>query len=75
MKKEYDFSKGRRGPVLKVPPGKTRVTIRLDDDILDWFRQQVDATRAAETTKPSSMRLSAVLCARSRNLERQLSGA
>lgn len=42
MKKEYDFSKGRRGAVLKVPPGKTRVTIRLDDDILDWFRQQVD---------------------------------
>ena len=42
MKKEYDFSKGRRGAVLKVPPGKTRVTIRLDNDILDWFRQQVD---------------------------------
>ena len=42
MKKEYDFSKGRRGPVLRVPPGKTRVTIRLDNDILDWFRQQVD---------------------------------
>jgi uncharacterized protein (DUF4415 family) len=42
MKKEYDFSKGRRGPVLKAPPGKTRVTIRLDDDVLDWFRQQVD---------------------------------
>jgi len=42
MKKEYDFSKGRRGPVLRVPPGKTRVTIRLDNDILDWFRQEVD---------------------------------
>lgn len=42
MKKEYDFSKGRRGAVLRVPPGKTRVTIRLDDDILDWFRQRVD---------------------------------
>lgn len=42
MKKKYDFSTGRRGAVLKVPPGKTRVTIRLDDDILDWFRQQVD---------------------------------
>ena len=42
MNKEYDFSKGRRGPVLKVPPGKTRVTIRLDDDVLGWFRQQVD---------------------------------
>jgi len=42
MKKEYDFSKGRRGAVLTVPPEKTRVTIRLDNDILDWFRQQVD---------------------------------
>jgi len=42
MKKEYDFSKGKRGPVLRAPPGKTRVTIRLDDDVLEWFRQQVD---------------------------------
>jgi uncharacterized protein (DUF4415 family) len=42
MKKEYDFSKGSRGPVLRAPPGKTRVTIRLDNDILDWFRKQVD---------------------------------
>jgi uncharacterized protein (DUF4415 family) len=42
MKKEYDFSKGRRGAVLRTPPGKTRVTIRLDDDLLDWFRQRVD---------------------------------
>jgi uncharacterized protein (DUF4415 family) len=42
MKKEYDFSKGKRGAVLKAPPGKTRVTIRLDSDILEWFRQQVD---------------------------------
>jgi len=42
MKQEYGFSKRRRGAILRVPPGKTRVTIRLDDDILDWFRQQVD---------------------------------
>lgn len=42
MKKQYNFSQGQRGPVLKVPPGKTRVTIRLDQDVLDWFRQQVD---------------------------------
>jgi len=40
MKKEYDFSKGKRGPVIKIPKGKTRITIRIDDDILDWFRQQ-----------------------------------
>ena len=39
---EYDFSQGKRGPVLPVQPGKTRITIRIDDDILDWFRHQVD---------------------------------
>jgi len=43
MRKEYDFSKARRGPVLPVATGKTRITIRLDDDILDWYRAQVDA--------------------------------
>jgi len=42
MKKEYDFKRGRRGAVLRVPPGKTRVTIRLDDDVLEWFRECVD---------------------------------
>jgi len=43
MKKEYDFSKGKRGAVVPVPAGKTRITIRLDDDILGWFRDQVHA--------------------------------
>ena len=42
MKREYDFSRARRGPVVPVPKGKTRITIRLDDDVLDWFRRQVD---------------------------------
>jgi uncharacterized protein (DUF4415 family) len=41
MKREYDFSKARRGAVVGVPRGKTRITIRLDDDILAWFREQV----------------------------------
>lgn len=41
MKKEYDFSRGIRGAVIKTPPGKERITIRLDDDILEWFRNQV----------------------------------
>jgi len=43
MKREYDFSKARRGPVIPVPKGKTRVTIRLDEDVLAWFRAQVEA--------------------------------
>ena len=41
MRKEYDFSKAKRAPVVPVPPGKTRITIRLDDDVLAWFREQV----------------------------------
>ena len=43
MKNEYDFSKGKRGAVVKPRPGKTRITIRLDDDVLQWFRDQVHA--------------------------------
>jgi uncharacterized protein (DUF4415 family) len=43
MRKQYDFSKAKRGPVVSVPKGKSRITIRLDDDVLDWFREQVDA--------------------------------
>ena len=42
MRKEYDFSKAKRGRVVRVPKGKTRITIRLDDDLLEWFRAQVD---------------------------------
>ena len=41
MKRNYDFSKARRGAVVATPPGKTRITIRIDDDVLDWFRKQV----------------------------------
>ena len=41
MKKEYDFSKGKRGPVVPVPTGKTRITIHLDDDVIAWFKARV----------------------------------
>ncbi len=43
MRKIYDFSKGKRGPVVKPPAGKTRITIRLDDDLIEWFKAEVDA--------------------------------
>ena len=42
MRKEYDFSGGRRGPVVPVTTKKTRITIRIDDDLLEWFRRRVD---------------------------------
>jgi uncharacterized protein (DUF4415 family) len=41
MKDHYDFGKGKRGPLLPTP-GKERITIRLDTDILDYFREAVD---------------------------------
>ena len=41
MRKEYDFSKGRRGAVVPPTAGKRRITIRLDEEILDWFKEQV----------------------------------
>jgi uncharacterized protein (DUF4415 family) len=42
MRKEYDFSQGKRGPVAPVQPGKVRITIRIDADILNWFRDKVN---------------------------------
>jgi uncharacterized protein (DUF4415 family) len=39
MKKAYDFSKARRGAVLSST-GKTRITIFLDDAIIDHFKTE-----------------------------------
>jgi len=39
--KEYDFSKGKRGPVIPNK-GKTRITIFIDSDILGWFRDEAE---------------------------------
>lgn len=48
MRKEYDFSRAKRArdvPVLariqRENANKERITIRLDADVLDWFRKQV----------------------------------
>lgn len=40
MRDEYDFTGGKRGPVVPPSANKTRITIRLDTDILDWFKTQ-----------------------------------
>ncbi len=36
-----DFGKGKRGPVVKPDPNKVRITIRLDADIVDHFKNIV----------------------------------
>ena len=43
MREEYDFSQAKRGAVVPSSPNKTRITIRIDTDILNWFREQVNA--------------------------------
>jgi len=42
MEIEYDFSQGKRGAIDPTGTGKTRITIRIDDDVLAWFREQVN---------------------------------
>lgn len=36
-----DFSGGERGPVIAPDPGKLRITIRLDRDIVEYFKTKV----------------------------------
>jgi uncharacterized protein (DUF4415 family) len=38
---EYDFENAEQGPVVRPAGAKTRITIRVDTDVLNWFRQQV----------------------------------
>ncbi len=47
MKREYDFTGAKRGAVVKAAPGKSRITIRLDNTVLDWFRKQAHAAGGA----------------------------
>lgn len=43
MRKAHDPGRLDRGPVVPVPAGKMRITIRLDEDLLRWFKHQVRA--------------------------------
>ena len=72
MKKEYDFSKGKRGPVIKIPKGKTRITIRIDDDILDWFRRQVHSAGGGNYQTLINMALREYMNSKSQSLKETL---
>jgi uncharacterized protein (DUF4415 family) len=48
---QYDFSKAKRGAIEKLSPGKTRVTIRPDNEILEWFRAEVEDKGAGSYQK------------------------
>ena len=40
-KEEFDFTQAKQGALVPDAPNKTRITIRLDNDVLNWFRNQV----------------------------------
>ncbi|RPJ55845.1 MAG: ribbon-helix-helix protein, CopG family [Acidobacteria bacterium] len=57
MKKEYDFENAKRGPVIPSQ-GKTRITIFLDDDILEAFRSRAEeAGRGYQTMINDALRM------------------
>src|SRR5439155_19932030 len=72
LRKEYDFSKGRRGPVIPILAGKTRITIRIDDDVLEWFREQVDAAGGGNYQKLINLALREHISRRREPLEATL---
>jgi predicted DNA binding CopG/RHH family protein len=56
MKTEYDFSQGKRGAIVPQT-GKTRITIYIDDDVLETFRQLGDAAgKGYQTTMNEALR-------------------
>lgn len=58
MRKEYDFSRGKRGAVIPSP-GKTRITIMLDDDVIGAFRAKAEAAgRGYQTLINEALRAS-----------------
>ena len=72
MKAEYDFSKARRGALAPAAPGKTRITIRLDNELIEWFKVlrarsmklAEETIRASSTRRSRSMSNSRALSAR-----------
>lgn len=41
-RRQIDFSRAKRGAVVKPQPGKTKISIRLDNEVLDHFRALVE---------------------------------
>ena len=41
-KEELNFSKAEQGAIIETPPGKIRITIRLVNNVINWFRKKVN---------------------------------
>ena len=40
--RDIDFSRSRRGAVVRPEPGKTKISIRLDNAVIEFFRSTVE---------------------------------
>jgi uncharacterized protein (DUF4415 family) len=40
--RDIDFTHAKRGPVVPSEPGKTKISIRLDNRVLEYFRSLVE---------------------------------
>ena len=70
MRKEYDFSNGKRGAVIPSM-GKTRITILLDEEVIEFFRTQADASGLGYQTMINTALRAAVADAASKAAEDQ----
>jgi uncharacterized protein (DUF4415 family) len=68
MRDQYDFSKGKRGVVIPSP-GKTRITIMLDDDILEYFRAKAEAQGSGYQTMINAALRATVAVANGQDVE------
>src|SRR6266404_3847842 len=68
MRKEYDFRKGKRGPAIPSP-GKTRITIMLDDDVIEHFREAAEGLGTGYQTMINSVLRAAVADAKGKKSE------
>lgn len=66
MRDEYDFSKGKRGAVI-ASPGKTRVGIMLDDDVIEAFRARAERAGTGYQTLINSVLRDALAGAKGRS--------
>ena len=59
MRKDYDFGSGKRGAVVPSS-GKTRITIMLDNEVLEYFRKNADAQGTGYQTMINAVLKSAI---------------
>lgn len=71
MRDEYDFGEGRRGAVL-ASGSKTRITIRLDDDVIAWFKRRAHAAGGGSYQRMINDALRAFIAAEESDLESTL---